>query len=431
MTNARQIEKNKTKKNDAEAYSVIVVGAGMVGIAAAMRMQEYGHQVTLIDRAGPAGGTSFGNAGILASSSVIPVTTPGIMRKAPKMLFDPLQPLFLRWRYLPKLMPWLIPYLRHANMDDTQRIAEALNPIIGQSLQDHQALAAGTQAERWIRPCDYTYIFKDRSGFEADKAMWDLRKALGHEWIEYENEAFTAYDPFMADSHRFAVAMQNHGMILSPGDYIADLVKVFEERGGRMITADVDAISHENGHVTGIRTGGEALPADRVILAMGAWSGTLAKQLGISIPLEAERGYHIELWHPNAKPKTPLMVVAGKFVVSPMKDRIRLAGIVEFGGLKAAASEAPFRLLMHNVRQYMPDLTWAEETRWMGHRPAPTDSIPVIGEVPKVKGVFMGFGHHHVGLTGGAKTGHILAMLASDIHPNMDLSAYDMRRFLK
>lgn len=430
MTNARQIEKNKTKKNDLEAYSVIVVGAGMVGIAAAMRMQEYGHQVTLIDRAGPAGGTSFGNAGILASSSVIPVTTPGIMRKAPKMLFDPLQPLFLRWRYLPKLMPWLIPYLRHANMADTQRIAEALNPIIGQSLQDHQALAAGTQAERWIRPCDYTYIFKDRSGFEADKAMWDLRKALGHEWIEYENEAFTAYDPFMADSHRFAVAMQNHGMILSPGDYIADLVKVFEERGGRMITADVDAISHENGHVTGIRTGGEALPADRVILAMGAWSGTLAKQLGISIPLEAERGYHIELWHPNAKPKTPLMVVAGKFVVSPMKDRIRLAGIVEFGGLKAAASEAPFRLLMHNVRQYMPDLTWAEETRWMGHRPAPTDSIPVIGEVPEIKGVFMGFGHHHVGLTGGAKTGQILAMLASDIHPNMDLSAYDMRRFL-
>lgn len=430
MTNARQIEKNKTKKNGMEAYSVIVVGAGMVGIAAAMRMQEYGHQVTLIDRAGPAGGTSFGNAGILASSSVIPVTTPGIMRKAPKMLFDPLQPLFLRWRYLPKLMPWLIPYLRHANMADTQRIAEALNPIIGQSLQDHQALAAGTQAERWIRPCDYTYIFKDRSGFEADKAMWDLRKALGHEWIEYENEAFTAYDPFMADSHRFAIAMQNHGMILSPGDYIADLVKVFEERGGRMITADVDAISHENGHVTGIRTGGEALPADRVILAMGAWSGTLAKQLGISIPLEAERGYHIELWHPNAKPKTPLMVVAGKFVVSPMKDRIRLAGIVEFGGLKAAASEAPFRLLMHNVRQYMPDLTWAEETRWMGHRPAPTDSIPVIGEVPEIKGVFMGFGHHHVGLTGGAKTGQILAMLASDIHPNMDLSAYDMRRFL-
>jgi D-amino-acid dehydrogenase len=130
-------------------------------------------------------------------------------------------------------------------------------------------------------------------------------------------------------------------------------------------------------------------------------------------------------------PKTPLMVAAGKFVITPMKDRIRLAGIVEFGGLKAAASEAPFKLLMHNVRQYMPDLKWGEETRWMGHRPAPTDSIPVIGDVPGIKGVFMGFGHHHVGLTGGPKTGQLLAMLASDIQPNMDLSDYDMRRFSK
>lgn len=426
MTKANMKAKGKAHSG---AYSVIVVGAGMVGIAAAMRMQERGHQVTLVDRAGPAGGTSFGNAGILASSSVIPVTTPGIIRKAPKMLFNPLQPLFLRWRYLPKLLPWLIPYLRHANMKDTQRIAEALNPIIGQSLQDHQALAAGTIAERWIKPCDYTYIFKDRTAFDADKPMWDIRKAMGHDWIEYEDDAFAAYDPFMADSHRFGVAMQNHGMIASPGDYIADLAKVFTDRGGRMITAEVEAISHENGHVTGIRAGGEGLSADRVILAMGAWSGTLAKQLGISIPLEAERGYHVELWHPSAMPKTPLMVAAGKFVITPMKDRIRLAGIVEFGGLKAAASEAPFKLLMHNVRQYMPDLKWKEETRWMGHRPAPTDSIPVIGEVPGIKGVFMGFGHHHVGLTGGPKTGQLLAMLASDIQPNMDLSAYDMRRF--
>ena len=421
--------KTAKAKTQADPLSVIVVGAGMVGISAALRMQENGHQVTLIDRAGPAGGTSFGNAGILASSSVIPVTTPGIIKKAPKMLFDPRQPLFMRWRYLPKLLPWLIPYLRHANMADTERIAEALNPIIGQSLQDHQALAAGTLAERWIKPCDYTYIFKNRSVFDADKAMWDIRKALGYDWIEYEDEAFTAYDDFMSDSHRFAVAMQHHGMILSPGDYIADLAKVFEERGGKVIAAEIEAISHENGHVTGIRASGEQMLADRVILAMGAWSGTLAKQLGLTIPLEAERGYHIELWHPNKMPHTPLMVAAGKFVVTPMKDRIRLAGVVEFGGLKAGASEPPFRLLMQNVKQYMPDLIWDEDTRWMGHRPAPTDSIPVIGEVPNIKGVFMGFGHHHVGLTGGPKTGHLLAMLASGINPNMDLSAYDIGRF--
>lgn len=411
--------------------SVIVIGAGMVGISAALQLQRSGHHVTLIDREGPAGGTSFGNAGILASASVIPVTTPGIIRKAPAMVFNPLQPLFLRWRYLPRLLPWLLPYLRHANIDDVNRIAEALSPIVGQSLQDHQDLAAGTQAERWIKPCEYTYMFKDRSYFDADQAMWDIRRRLGFDWVEYAGEELAEKDPFLSDSHHFAAALQDHGMILSPGDYIMDLAKAFEAKGGVFVKAEVETIVHENGQAKGVGANGETLTADRVIVAMGAWSGELAKQLGVKIPLEAERGYHIELWHPNKMPKNPLMVAAGKFVVTPMKDRIRLAGVVEFGGLKAGPSEAPFKLLMHNVRAYMPDLTWQEETRWMGHRPAPTDSIPIISDVPGIKGVYMGFGHHHVGLTGGPKTGKLLAMMATDTKPNIDLSAYDIRRFTK
>ena len=411
--------------------SVIVIGAGMVGVSAALQLQRSGHQVTLIDREGPAGGTSFGNAGILASSSVIPVTTPGILRKAPGMVLNPLQPLFLRWRYLPRLLPWLVPYLRHANSDDVLRIAEALSPVIGQSLQDHQDLAAGTKAERWIKPCEYTYMFKDRSYFDADQAMWDIRRRLGFRWVEYAGDELAKQDPFLSDSHHFAIALQDHGMILSPGDYIADLAKVFTENGGILFKAEVETIVHKNGKATGVRAGVETLSADRVIVAMGAWSGQLAKQLGVKVPLEAERGYHVELWHPNKMPKNPLMVAAGKFVITPMKDRIRLAGVVEFGGLEAGPSEGPFKLLMHNVKTYLPGLTWNDETRWMGHRPAPTDSIPIISDVPGIKGVYMGFGHHHVGLTGGPKTGKLLAMLATDTKPNVDMAAYDIRRFTK
>ena len=114
--------------------AVIVVGAGMVGVSTAIWLQRAGHQVTLIDKIGPAGGTSYGNAGILASGSVVPVTTPGLLGKAPGMLFDPHQPLFLKWGYLPKLMPWLFRYLGHANHKDTNRIADALTPVIGNRL---------------------------------------------------------------------------------------------------------------------------------------------------------------------------------------------------------------------------------------------------------------------------------------------------------
>jgi D-amino-acid dehydrogenase len=112
-----------------------------------------------------------------------------------------------------------------------------------------------------------------------------------------------------------------------------------------------------------------------------------------------------------------------------MEGRIRLAGILEFGGLDAPPSDAPFELLERQFRAAFPDVSWERSERWMGHRPAPSDSIPVIGEVETAKGVFAGFGHHHVGLTGGPKTGRLLAQIISGATPNIDLAPYSPIRF--
>ncbi|MEM6595676.1 MAG: FAD-dependent oxidoreductase, partial [Pseudomonadota bacterium] len=148
---------------EASAKTVAVVGAGIVGVSTAIWLQRDGHKVILIDREGPAAGTSYGNGGVLASCSCVPVTGPGLIKKAPKMALDPNQPLFLKWGYLPKLAPWLLKYLSHANAEDTKRIAAAVAGIVGDSLADHQALAEGTGAERWITPCDYVYVYNDRA----------------------------------------------------------------------------------------------------------------------------------------------------------------------------------------------------------------------------------------------------------------------------
>jgi D-amino-acid dehydrogenase len=123
------------------------------------------------------------------------------------------------------------------------------------------------------------------------------------------------------------------------------------------------------------------------------------------------------------------MVASGKFVATPMDGRIRLAGIVEFGGLDAPPSRAPFELLRKNARAALPGVTWKEEIEWMGHRPAPADSIPIIGEVPGISGAYMGFGHHHIGLTGGPKTGRLLAQMIAGRTPNTDTSVYAPARF--
>ena len=130
-------------------------------------------------------------------------------------------------------------------------------------------------------------------------------------------------------------------------------------------------------------------------------------------------------------PRSPVMVASGKFVITPMEGRLRLAGVVEFGGLDAPPSKAPFALLRRNIRKAMPSLTWSRETEWMGHRPAPADSIPLVGAVPGMPGAWMGFGHHHIGLTGGPKTGQLLAQMISGQTPNIDVTAYSPARFAR
>ena len=409
---------------------VAIVGAGMVGVSTAIRLQRSGHEVVLIDRLGVGEGASFGNGGVLASSSVLPVTMPGLLMKTPKMLFSPRQPLFLKWGYLPKLAPWLVRYLSHANSRDARARAEALLPIIGNSLDDHRQLAAGTGAERWIMPSDYLFIYNDRAHFEGDRFGWDIRRDLGFEWEVLEGRAFKDADPAFGPGLECAVRLQNHGVIRDPGRYVKDLWAHAETSGGHFIQADVTGFTRENGVVTGVRAGGETLFADEVVLATGAWSRHLAAGLGLNVPIETERGYHLELWEPSITPRAPVMIASGKFVATPMEGRLRLAGMVEFAGLDAPPSEAPFRLLERNICEAIPGLTWKESKRWMGHRPSMTDSTPVIGPVPGLQGAWIGFGHDHVGLTGGPKTGQILSQLISAQRPNIDISAYSPERFL-
>lgn len=409
--------------------TIAVIGAGIVGVSTAIWALRDGHKVILIDREGPASGTSYGNGGVLASCSVVPVSMPGLMRKAPGMLLDPNQPLFMKWGYLPKLLPYLFKYLSHANAEDARKRAEAMAPIIGDSLNDHLALASGTGAERYIVPADYLYLYRDRAHYAGDAFGFSLRRDLGFAWEELEGAAFQDYDPIFSPEIGFAARFGDHGIVADPGAYVKALAAHAEREGMRSVIAEVTDIVREGGRVTGVRAGGETIACDAAVLATGVWSGPLAKTLGVKVPLESERGYHLELWEPNIMPRSAVMVASGKFVITPMEGRIRLAGIVEFGGLKAPPSRAPFALLEQNVRAAIPGLTWKHTQEWMGHRPAMADSTPMIGDVPGAAGAYLGFGHDHVGLTGGPKTGRLLAQLISGKQPNIDMSPYAPARY--
>lgn len=409
--------------------TVAIVGAGIVGVSTAIWLQRHGHDVILIDRKAPGEGTSHGNGGVLASCSVVPVTVPGLFWKAPRMLVDPNQPLFLKWRYLPKLMPWLLRYLGHANAAAVHHRAAALHSLIGDSLADHMALAAGTGAEKWLSPSDYLFLYDNRAHFGGDAFGWSIRKEFGFDWDILEGDAFHAYDPAYGKALNFAVRLKDHGRIADPGRYVKDLAAHAERNGARIVMADVDDVVRDNGRVTGVHAGGQTIACDAAVIATGVWSAPLAAKLGVKAPLESERGYHLDLWEPSVMPRSPVMVASGKFVATPMEGRLRLAGIVEFGGLDAPPSRAPFALLERNIQAAIPGITWKRKDEWMGHRPSMVDSIPVIGAVPDVGGAWLAFGHDHVGLTGGPKTGRIIAQMISGQSPNMALAPFSPTRF--
>ena len=408
---------------------VVIIGAGIVGVSAAIWLQRAGINATLLDKGGPASGTSYGNAGVLAAASVVPVTVPGLIGKAPRMLLDKSQPLFLNWSYLPRLMPWLPRYLSHCNPQQVNKIAKALSPILRDCLADHRALAEGTGAEQYISAADYVYAYESKAHFEADSFAWKVRRDHGFEWTERDAADYQNYDPAFGSKVGYAACVHNHGRISDPGEYVKTLAAHFERNGGRIVNAEFEDFVIEKNKLNAIKTSEGVIDCDKAIVATGAWSRRILKKLGLSIPMESERGYHIELFEPSVMPKMPTMIAAGKFVVTPMRGRLRLAGMVEFAGLDAGANQQPLEFLRRYLKELMPDLTWSDAKEWLGHRPAPSDSVPLIGELPLVDGVYVGFGHQHVGLSGGAKTGWLLSRIVCGEGVGVDMGMYSPMRF--
>lgn len=410
---------------------IIVSGAGIVGVSTAIWLQRAGHSVTIVDREGPASGTSHGNAGVLASIAIVPVTTPSLLKSAPGMLMRRDSPLFLRWGYLPKLMPFLLKYMRFATDKHVDHYASAMSALMHDSYDQHMALAKGTPAEKYVHGDDYCFGYARHADYLADSYAWSKRKAAGFAYDVVSGAEHAEHDPLFGSSFETIVRCKNHGRISDPGAYVQALAAHFVEQGGNLQIATINDVEMKGQSIAALQTSEGRLSADRIVFALGPWSKKIAHKLGVKVPFESERGYHIELINPSHMPKNPMMVASGKFVLTPMEGRLRAAGVVEFGGLEAGPSKAPFDLLKRQIKLLLPDVTYDSTVEWMGHRPAPADSLPLIGANDASGKSYSAFGHQHVGLTGGPKTGRIIADLIDGKTPNVDLAPFDPRKHAK
>ncbi|HYM32293.1 MAG TPA: FAD-dependent oxidoreductase [Candidatus Cybelea sp.] len=412
---------------------VVVVGAGIVGMAAASFLQRDGRKVVVLDPGAPGEGASYGNAGCLNGSSVVPVSMPGTLSKVPGWLLDPEGPLTIRLRYLPVLLPWLWRFVRAGTPEKVAAQARALRPLIAPSVETYRQLARDAGAEDLIHRAGHLMAYRSDASFAGDAGANRLRSDNGVEIQELGADELRQLEPALSRDYVRGRLITENGHCANPLRLVQSLAEMFVRRGGIIRRERVRDFAFDGVSVAEVFTDAGRQAASQVVLAAGAWSRPLAAKLGDRVPLDTERGYHVMLKDPEVCPRIPTLSGEGKFVATPMEEGLRFAGTVEFAGLDAPPDWRRARVLLRQGQQMYPGLArQIDEGRikqWMGFRPSMPDSLPVIGTARAHPNALYAFGHGHIGLVAGAMTGRVIADLAAGRPPAIDVTPFDVRRF--
>jgi D-amino-acid dehydrogenase len=410
-------------------HEAIVIGAGVAGMSTALYLRRSGLNVAVIDPLPPAGGASFGNAGLLSPDTAVPIALPGMLRKVPGWLRDPLGPLSVRPGYFPRALPWLLRWIDSGRLTRVLAISDAMRALHRESLNCWQELLGPELYRDLIRPAGQVHVWEGDSESENAHVERQVRDRHG-----IRTETLTADDlrqmfPGIAREVTHGLLTPGNGFTVSPQRSVRTLGDLFVHEGGTLINERVmKLIPHEGGGWMAM-TNTANRSANHVVVAAGAWSRQLLDPLGIRVPLETERGYHAMLFDAEAMPALPISNKTRSFGVTPMEDGLRVAGTVEIAGLDAPPNEERAKVLVQHARRMFPALTGAKVRYWMGFRPSTPDSLPILGPASRHPGLHFVFGHGHFGMTGGPPSGRLVARLITGQAPGIDPAPYAAQRF--
>jgi len=412
-----------------EELRVVVVGAGVVGLACASRLQMRGFDVTLVDPRDPGSGCSYGNAGCLSRASCVPLGLPGVLAKVPGWLADPMGPLAIPPRYALAIAPWLWRFWRNTSMERVNAIADALHALLDPTVERWRPLAAWAGVPELIRQDGYAFVYESERAFAADSLGRELRRAHGVRIEVLQGGAVRELDPALSPSITHLVLLPEQGHVPNPLRLSQALASRLREGGAAFVQREALDFEIAEGRVQRIVIEGGAIEADAVVIAAGAHSKRLAARLGAGVPLETERGYHVMIGDASVQPRIPVCSGEGKYFATPMEGGLRVAGTVELGGLEAPPNYLRADALLEGAKRLLPGLAHGTVDRWMGHRPSLPDSKPVIGRAPAASNAFFAFGHGHVGLTAAAPTAGIIEALVAGESPPIDIRPFAAERF--
>ena len=407
---------------------VVVIGAGVIGLSAALMAQARGLSVTVIDREGPAAGASAGNAGAFAFTDILPLASPGILRKAPKWLLDPLGPLTIPPAYALQITPWLYRFWRACSPRAVAASTAAQTAMMDLSRAELEPFLSATGTLAMLRKDGNLQVYESEAEFRASLPGWEARAAHGIEFRHLDAGAMADLQPGLSPRFLRGTFTPGWWSIADPKLYVQALAERFRAAGGQLTISEVTALKPQGDFVC-IQTGGEAFTADTVVLAAGAFSHRIAATLGERIPLETERGYNTTL-PPDALDLRCQVTFGGHgFVVSRLSTGIRVGGAVELGGLSLPPNFKRSEAMLRKAKAFLPGLRTEGGKQWMGFRPSLPDSLPAIGRSRALPKVVYAFGHGHLGLTQSAGTARIVADLLTDRAPPVNLAPFNPHRF--
>ncbi len=410
---------------------VLVLGAGMVGVSAALHLQQRGRDVILVDKHELAGEeTSFGNAGMIECASVFPYMFPRNLIEILRYATNRAPQVRYAFSDLPYFLPWLVRYFLASAAEPAHRAAMAVMPLIRRSLIEHEALIAEAEVPQLLRRSGWIKMYRRDATLASALRDFERARQYGVQGEILDNKAIIEREPHLSGEFAGAIHFTEPGFVLDPGGLAKAYAALFRRKGGRFVVADARTLDQDADGRWQVATSHGKVSARDAVVALGPWSDLVFGRLGYSIPLNVKRGYHLHLAaRGNAMLNHPVLDADQGFVLAPMNRGIRLATGVEFARRDAPPSPVQLQRALPRAHALFPLGEPIDAKPWKGARPCLPDMLPVIGKAPRHAGLWFDFGHHHHGLTLGPVTGRLLAEMMTGETPFADPRPFAVERF--
>ena len=403
-----------------------IVGAGIQGVCNALFLQKKGFQVTLFDRDEPGNSASYGNAGHFSPYASIPINRPDVLTDVPAMLLSSRGPLALKWRYVPKMIPWFLKFISNCRKDRMLHTAKYMHQILDIALPAFDELFEDVDISGLVENKGILYFWNDQNLKSRDLEI-KIREELGVKQQLVTPKEIHDLEPNIKPVYHGGVYYDYARHARNPKKILIKLFENFVQKGGNFLKLNIKDLNFDEKKPV-IRSDTQRFVFDKLVIACGAFSKTLTDKLHEDIPLDTERGYHIHFKNFDHLIKRPIIYLNRGFGMTPMEQGLRVVGTVEFGGLENPLSKSRIKNLIENAKELLDGLP-DHEDEWLGFRPTLPDFLPVIGPSKNYDNVFYSFGHHHLGWTLGAISGKIISKMISNEKTNLDLKPYSSLRF--